>query len=62
MIENTLFDENGTIPVWGVKTASGNPFYSFKLTEEDEFVLFPNKSDNPKAPKFTLKRSVKKEG
>lgn len=61
MIENALFDDKGGIPVWGVKTASGNPFYSFKLTEEDEFVLFPNKSDNAKAPKFILKRSEKRD-
>ncbi len=62
MIENALFDDNGGIPVWGVVSANGKPFYSFKLTEEDEFVLFPNNTSNPKAPKFILKRANKKEG
>ena len=62
MIENELFDESGNIPVWGNKSASGKPFYTFKLTEEDSYVLFPFTSDNPKAPKFHLKKSYPKEG
>lgn len=62
MIENILFDENGGLPVWGVVSTSGKPFYSFKLTDEDEFVMFPNTTSNPKAPKFTIKRAAKREG
>lgn len=63
MIEGILFDEDGRLPVWGVVNSKGQPFYSFKLTEEDEFVMFPNsKANNPKAPKFIIMRSNSKRG
>lgn len=62
MLEGIMFDEEGRIPVWGVVSTSGKPFYSFKLTDEDEFVMFPNNTNNPKAPKFVIKRTMKKEG
>lgn len=60
-IENMLLDEKGNIPVWGHATKEGRPYYTFKLTDEDSFVLFPNTSTNPKAPKFTLKVASKRE-
>lgn len=58
-----LFDEKGNIAVWGKVSASGNPFYTFQLTNEDKYILFPMVSNNPKAPKFVLKKvdSTKKE-
>ena len=31
-----LFDEQGNIPVWGRVSASGKPYYTFALTEEDK--------------------------
>ena len=51
-----LFDENGSIAVWGKVSASGKPFYTFNLTDEDKYIMFPMVSNNPKAPKFVLKK------
>ena len=60
MIEDTneLFDDTGCIPVWGHSSASGKPYYTFKLTEKDSYILFPCTISNPKAPKFQLKKTV----
>ena len=52
-----LFDESGCIPVWGSVSASGKPYYHFKLTEKDKYILFPMHQQNPKAPKFVLKKA-----
>ena len=46
-----LFDENGSIAVWGKVSASGKPFYTFNLTNDDKYIMFPMVSNNPKAPK-----------
>ena len=62
MLEGIQFDDKGAIPVWGCRTASGNVMYNFKLTADDEFVMFPNIGNNPKAPKFHIKRAMKAEG
>lgn len=51
-----LFDENGSIAVWGKVSASGKPFYTFNLTNDDKYIMFPMVSENPKAPKFILKK------
>ena len=51
-----LFDEKGNIAVWGKMSASGKPFYTFQLTNEDKYILFPQTYDNPKGPKFILKK------
>ena len=51
-----LFDENGSIAVWGKVSASGKPFYTFNLTNDDKYIMFPMVSNNPKAPKFILKK------
>ena len=51
-----LFDEKGNIAVWGKVSASGKPFYTFQLTNEDKYILFPQTYDNPKGPKFILKK------
>lgn len=51
-----LFDDKGNIAVWGKISASGKPFYTFQLTEEDKYILFPQTYDNPKGPKFILKK------
>ena len=51
-----LFDENGSIAVWGKVSASGKPFYTFNLTDDDKYIMFPMVSNNPKAPKFVLKK------
>ena len=51
-----LFDENGSIAVWGKVSASGKPFYTFNLTTDDKYIMFPMVSNNPKAPKFILKK------
>lgn len=51
-----LFDENGNIAVWGRVSASGKPFYTFNLTEDDKYILFPQTYENPKGPKFILKK------
>lgn len=57
-----LFDEQGNIPVWGKISASGKPFYVFSLTEEDKYIMFPMVNQNPKAPKFILKKTDKDKG
>lgn len=64
MIEdvNELFDETGCIPVWGHTSASGKPYYTFKLTSKDNYILFPCTIHNPKAPKFQLKKTVTEKG
>ena len=36
-----LFDESGCIPVWGHTSASGKPYYTFKLTNKDSYIIFP---------------------
>lgn len=51
-----LFDEKGNIAVWGKISASGKPFYTFQLTNEDKYILFPQTYENPKGPKFILKK------
>lgn len=51
-----LFDEKGNIAVWGKISASGKPFYTFQLTEDDKYILFPQTYENPKGPKFILKK------
>ena len=58
MINDTkeLFDEKGNIAVWGKVSSSGRPFYTFALTEKDKYIMFPMVSENPKAPKFILKK------
>ena len=58
MINDTkeLFDEKGNIAVWGKVSYSGRPFYTFALTEKDKYIMFPMVSENPKAPKFILKK------
>lgn len=55
-IENMLVDKNGYIPVWGKQSNNGSVYYTFKLTDDDEFIMFPNTSTNPKAPKFSIKK------
>ena len=59
MIEDTveLFDEHGCIPVWGKVSSSGKPYYHFTLTSKDKYILFPMSQQNPKAPKFILKKT-----
>lgn len=52
-----LFDENGCIPVWGNVSSSGKPYYHFKLTDSDKYILFPMHQQNPKAPRFVLKKA-----
>ena len=63
-IDNLLMDKNGYIPVWGSQSKNGSVYYTFKLTDEDEFIMFPNTSNNPKAPKFSIKKKepLQKEG
>jgi len=58
MIKDTteLFDDTGCIAVWGKVSASGKPYYHFQLTKEDKYILFPQHQQNPKAPKFVLKK------
>ena len=51
-----LFDDKGNIAVWGRVSVSGKPFYTFQLTEEDKYILFPQTYENPKGPKFILKK------
>ena len=51
-----LFDEKGNIAVWGKISASGKPFYTFQLTDEDKYILFPQTYENQKGPKFILKK------
>ena len=59
MIEdvNELFGEDGCIPVWGHTSASGKPYYTFRLTRKDNYILFPSFQTNPKAPKFQLRKT-----
>ena len=51
-----LFDDTGCIPIWGHVSSSGKPYYTFQLTEKDKYIFFPMHQQNPKAPKFTLKK------
>ena len=51
-----LFDDKGNIAVWGKISASGKPFYTFQLTQQDKYILFPQTYENPKGPKFILKK------
>lgn len=60
MIEGMLFNEDGCIPVWGHQSATGKPYYTFKLTNEDSFILFPYTGSNPKSPKFQLRKTDSK--
>jgi len=53
-----LFDETGCLPVWGHTSSSGKPYYIFQLTNEDKYIMFPQHQDNPKAPRFVIKKSV----
>jgi len=55
-----LFDENGCIAVWGKVSTTGKPYYIFDLTAEDRYILFPCYINNPKAPKFQLRKTDKK--
>lgn len=59
MIEDTkeLFNEDGCIPVWGHQSATGKPYYTFQLTEKDKYILFPYTGNNPKSPRFQLKKT-----
>lgn len=52
-----LFDENGAIPVWGHTSGSGKLYYTFQLTNKDRYILFPMHQQNPRAPKFILKKT-----
>ena len=52
-----LFDESGCIPVRGHTSASGKPYYTFKLTNKDSYIIFPCTINNPKAPKFQLRKT-----
>lgn len=58
MIQDTeeLFDDTGCIAVWGHVSSSGKPYYTFQLTNKDKYILFPQHQQNPKAPKFVLKK------
>ena len=53
--EKMTLDQNGNIPVWGKMSNGGKPFYTFQLTQEDKFIMFPQVTKNPKAPKFIIK-------
>lgn len=57
-----LFDDKGNIAVWGKVSSSGKPFYTFQLTNEDKYILFPQTYDNPKGPKFILKKVNSEKG
>lgn len=57
MIEGELFDKTGCIAVWGKMSSSGQPYYTFNLTNNDRYILFPQHHQNPKAPKFVLKKA-----
>lgn len=54
---NELFDDSGCIPVWGHVSSSGKPYYQFQLTSKDKYILFPMSQQNPKAPKFVLRKT-----
>lgn len=51
-----LFNEGGSLPIWGHNSASGKPYYTFQLTAKDKYIFFPTISNNPKAPKFQLRK------
>lgn len=51
-----LFDDKGNIAVWGKISSSGKLFYTFQLTNEDKYIMFPQTYDNPKGPKFIIKK------
>lgn len=51
-----LFDEGGCLPVWGNKSATGKIYYTFQLTKKDKYIMFPCTINNPKAPKFQLRK------
>lgn len=57
-----LFDEQGNIAVWGRVSGSGKPYYTFSITEQDKYIMFPMVSNNPKAPKFILKKTDANKG
>ena len=47
--------------MWATKSKGGLIYYKGKIDEVD-YVMFPNKSQNPKAPDFTFKKSTKGSG
>lgn len=51
-----MFDKNGNIPVWGQVSASGRPYYTFRLTDRDKYIMFTQTQQNPKAPKFIIRK------
>lgn len=51
-----LFKEDGCIAIWGHTSGSGKPYYTFQLTSKDKYIFFPCTSNNPKAPKFQLRK------
>lgn len=53
------FDKTGCIAVWGYTSSSGKPYYMFDLTDEDRYIMFPMYQQNPKAPKFVLRKAEK---
>ena len=57
-IEGTeeMFDKNGNIPVWGQVSSSGKPYYTFRLTDKDKYIMFTQTQQNPKAPKFIIRK------
>ena len=57
-IEGTeeMFDKNGNIPVWGQVSSSGRPYYTFRLTDKDKYIMFAQTQQNPKAPKFIIRK------
>lgn len=57
-----LFGDDGCLPVWGHVSASGRPYYTFKLTEKDSYIMFAQNQTNPKAPKFILRKVDSEKG
>lgn len=55
-INITKTDKNGNVPVWSNMGASGKAYYTFSFTDDDKFIMFPQQSNNPKSPKFIIKR------
>lgn len=51
-----LFDEKGSLPVWGHIGSGGKVYYKFQLTNEDGYIMFPIHFTNPNAPKFVLRK------
>ena len=51
-----VFDKNGNIPVWGQVSSSGRPYYTFRLTDKDKYIMFTQTQQNPKAPKFIIRK------